>query len=288
MMTMGFKAGTGTASRIVDSELINDGGEKKAVKFTVAALVQSNFGGKKFLTVRGVPVGQILLDEEAEAKRDASKLEGSTGTSMPETATKDPEGSIIIVLATDAPLIPIQLQRLAKRGTVGMARSECTVVPPRMGPHLRHISTGNVSERRLCAESLVVAPATAGGFGSNYSGDIFIAFSTAHKIPRENTQSWTPSVPQPIEVLDTESINSLFVAAAEAVEEAICECRVVPFFGSTTKESVSLTSNACRCNALDNALCMATDTRGPDGAEAKAIDLDKLKRIVDKHVYQQS
>jgi D-aminopeptidase len=49
-----------------------------------------------------------------------------------------------------------------------------------------------------------------------------LAFSTAHEIPRENTQNWTPSVPAPIEVLDTESINSLFEATAEATEEAIC------------------------------------------------------------------
>ena len=72
----------------------------------------------------------------------------------------------------------------------------------------------------LAKKVLLVA---AGGWGSNYSGDIFLAFSTAHEIPRENTQSFTPHVPRPIEVLDTESINALFEATVEATEEAICE-----------------------------------------------------------------
>lgn len=68
-----------------------------------------------------------------------------------------------------------------------------------------------------------IAAAAAGGWGSNYSGDIFLAFSTAHEIPRENTQSWTPNTPAPIEVLDTETINALFEATFEATEEAICK-----------------------------------------------------------------
>ena len=67
-----------------------------------------------------------------------------------------------------------------------------------------------------------IALKIAGGWGSNYSGDIFLAFSTAHKIPRENTQIFTPHVPAPIEVLHTESINALFEATVEATEEAIC------------------------------------------------------------------
>lgn len=109
MITMGFKAGTGTASRVIDSVKINAKGEKEQVKYTLAALVQSNFGGARFLTVNGVPVGRILADQAAAAKK-AGPMDG-------------PEGSIIVIVATDAPLIPIQLQRIAKRATVGVARS---------------------------------------------------------------------------------------------------------------------------------------------------------------------
>jgi D-aminopeptidase len=109
MITMGFKAGTGSASRIIDSTKIDANGEKQPVKYTLGALVQSNFGGARFLTVNGVPVGRILADEAAAAK-EAEPKDG-------------PEGSIIVVVATDAPLIPIQLQRIAKRATVGVARS---------------------------------------------------------------------------------------------------------------------------------------------------------------------
>lgn len=192
---MGHKAGTGTASRVIASEKIGTDGQIEKVDYTLAVLVQSNFGGKRFLTVKGVPVGQILIDEEAKQKKE------ETEAKQPE---KDPEGSIIVIIATDAPLIPIQLQRLCKRATVGIARSKLVT-------SLRFLGDAD-----KCA-------ASAGGFGSNYSGDIFLAFSTAHHIPRENTQSWTPSVPAPMEVLDTESINPLFEAAFEAVEEAICK-----------------------------------------------------------------
>lgn len=111
MMTMGWKAGTGNASRVIDSVKIDANGEKHPVKYTLAALVQSNFGGARFLTVNGVPVGRILADQAAAAKK-AGPMDG-------------PEGSIIVVVATDAPLIPIQLQRIAKRATVGVARSKC-------------------------------------------------------------------------------------------------------------------------------------------------------------------
>lgn len=197
MMTMGWKAGTGNASRVIDSIKIDASGNKQSVKYTLAALVQSNFGGARFLTVNGVPVGRILADEAAAAKK-TGPMDG-------------PEGSIIVVVATDAPLIPIQLQRIAKRATVGVARSELPASSSRW-----------VFGCKLLKRNQPCLSLSAGGWGSNYSGDIFIAFSTAHEISRENTQNWTPSVPQAQEVLDTESINALFEATFEAVEEAIC------------------------------------------------------------------
>ncbi|KAG5298476.1 peptidase family T4 [Histoplasma ohiense] len=94
------------------------------------------------------------------------------------------DGSIIVVLATDAPLHPTQLRRLAKRATVGLSR--------------------------------------VGGWGANSSGDIFIAFSTAEKIARDpSASSWAVAVEQKVSVVQDVSINALFEGAADATEEAI-------------------------------------------------------------------
>ncbi|WP_109301238.1 P1 family peptidase [Aquimarina sp. AU474] len=123
MMCLGFKGGTGTASRqfkVADST------------YTVGVLVQANFGAKFNLTIAGVPVGRELQDTlNYEMKKPAvpNRNEG--------------DGSIIVVVATDAPLLPHQLKRIAKRVPIGI---------------------GNV-----------------GGRGANGSGDIFIAFSTANE-----------------------------------------------------------------------------------------------------------
>src|SRR5262244_622407 len=116
-----FKGGTGTASRVV----IENG-----VCYTVGALVQANYGLREALRIDGVPVGREIGPEIVPAQwRQAAPQEG---------------GSIIVVLATDAPLLPIQCQRLARRATTGLA--------------------------------------WVGGIGANGSGDIFIAFSTANHI----------------------------------------------------------------------------------------------------------
>jgi D-aminopeptidase len=118
MLCYEFKGGTGTASRKLPEKL---GG------WTVGALVQSNFGRRYQLTIAGVPVGQYLK-------------EGAPFTNG-ENPFRQEEGSLIIILATDAPLLPHQLKRLAKRASLGMART--------------------------------------GSLGGNGSGDIFLAFSTA-------------------------------------------------------------------------------------------------------------
>lgn len=121
MVCYGFKGGTGTASRILSGE---DGG------YTLGVLVQCNCGLRSQLTIAGVPVGKEI-PEKAQA-----------GGRLPGGASQGDVGSIIIVIATDAPLLPHQLKRLAKRASLGLAR------------------TGSVS--------------------GNSSGDIFIAFSTAN------------------------------------------------------------------------------------------------------------
>ncbi len=116
MNLFGFKGGTGTASRKLSDE---NGG------YTVGVLVQGNFGSRADLMIAGVPVGQEITD----MRGDWSWL-------------REESGSIIVVVATDAPLLPQQLKRLARRVPIGIAR--------------------------------------VGGFGGNGSGDIFITFSTGN------------------------------------------------------------------------------------------------------------
>ncbi|MDH3615337.1 MAG: P1 family peptidase [Gammaproteobacteria bacterium] len=113
MTTYQFKGGSGTASRVVEVE---------GSRYTVGAFVQSNFGKRHLMTVAGIPIGVNFPTDEPPN----SDL-----------------GSIIGVVATDAPLLPHQLKRLARRSTLGIARS--------------------------------------GGIASNESGDLFVAFSTANE-----------------------------------------------------------------------------------------------------------
>jgi len=122
MRCLGFKGGTGTASRIV---------KIKDSTYTIGVLVQANFGRKKSLILTGVPVGRELMD----TLNNELKL-------PPQSYRKEGDGSIIVVVATDAPLLPHQLKRIASRVPLGI---------------------GNT-----------------GGYGMNSSGDIFIAFSTAN------------------------------------------------------------------------------------------------------------
>ncbi|MFQ5946182.1 MAG: P1 family peptidase [Anaerolineae bacterium] len=118
MVCHAFKGGIGTASRNIDIE----GGS-----YTVGTLVQANYGARKDLTVAGVPVGREITDL------------------LPDYHSRDPDsesGSIIVAVATDAPLLPHQLKRQAKRVPLGIAR--------------------------------------VGGLGADSSGDIFVAFATAN------------------------------------------------------------------------------------------------------------
>lgn len=131
MVCYGFKGGTGTSSRVLPRE---QGG------YTVGVLVQCNCGRRRQLVVAGVPVGKEIPGDDPYAQNALPALPGSE--------LKGDVGSIIIVVATDAPLLPHQLKRIARRASLGLAR------------------TGSVS--------------------GNGSGDIFIAFSTAN--PRANAE----------------------------------------------------------------------------------------------------
>ena len=130
MVCYGFKGGTGTASRVLSKEM---GG------YTVGVLVQCNCGRRPQLTIAGVPVGKEIPDGAPYAQLDPQQ---PPSAQLPGSEATGDQGSIIIVIATDAPLLPHQLKRLARRATMGLAR------------------TGSTS--------------------GNGSGDIFIAFSTAN------------------------------------------------------------------------------------------------------------
>ncbi|EXF80663.1 peptidase family S58 [Colletotrichum fioriniae PJ7] len=168
-----FKGGTGSSSRVVpgiDSE-------GKETSYTVAALVQANYGRAAHLRIGGFPVGRTLAKEKKDTLAEV----------MAHKDKKD--GSIIVTIATDAPLTPIQCQRLAKRATVGLAR--------------------------------------VGGYGHNPSGDIFLAFSTGNRIPVQTLTTETQEVDPfkakalKVESVDDTSINALLEAAADATEESI-------------------------------------------------------------------
>jgi len=139
MVCLGFKGGIGTASRTLSAA---QGG------YTVGVLVQCNFGARRDLRIAGVPVGEEITDLQpciANNEPDAPNARrprcnaaggGASGIDAPE------QGSIIVIVATDAPLMPDQLKRVATRVALGVGRQ--------------------------------------GGFGGNGSGDIFVAFSTAN------------------------------------------------------------------------------------------------------------
>ena len=149
-----FKGGIGTASRVV---------EIQGTPFTVGVLLNTNYGTRHQLCICGVPVGRMITDLMPEQHHD---------------------GSCIGVVATDAPLHPRQLQRLAKRIEVGLVR------------------TGSV--------------------GNDGSGEIFLAFSTANRIPRRSE-----GAAYPIQVVlegafwtQGAAVDHLFEAVADATEEA--------------------------------------------------------------------
>ena len=180
----GYKGGIGTSSRKLPE---SRGG------YTVGVLVQTNHGG--ILQINGYPVGIKLGNYYM--RRDVEKL---------------PEGSCMIVVATDAPLDSHNLKRLAKRALLGIPRT--------------------------------------GGFYTTGSGDFCVAFSTAKglRVPHRSKSSTMQ-----IEVLRTDRTSALFLAAAEAAEEAIL-----------------------------NSLFKAGPMEGRGGRKVKGFPLDKVKKIMEE------
>ena len=156
MICHGFKGGTGTSSRVLD---------EAAGGWTVGVLVQANHGSRARLQIEGVPVGRELDPDVIPLPRRGDSE----------------QGSIIVVVATDAPLIPTQCERLAQRAGLGIGRT--------------------------------------GGLGANSSGDLFLAFATGNRPVVLDGDPPPPVVS--LQMLQNSRITPLFEAVVEATEEAI-------------------------------------------------------------------
>jgi len=190
MSCLGFKGGIGTASRIVEI------GDRR---FAVGVLVQSNFGRRGDLRIGGAPVGRELLPwlDEADRQHAAKQPEQNEvepalseggGAKDASSHSNSHSNSIIVVVATDAPLTVRELRRVAVRASFGLAR--------------------------------------VGSMGGTTSGDFVIAFSSANRVahrPESSLYEWRALVEMITRERpgDPPPINSLFIAAIEATEEAI-------------------------------------------------------------------
>ena len=183
MICHDFKGGIGTASRLV---------EIAGETYTLGALVQANHGSREDFRVDGMPIGRLM---------DYRRVPLAWGNQP------QPGGSILIIIATDAPLLSGQCARLARRAAVGFAR--------------------------------------VGGIGHNGSGDLFLAFATGNSMPADRQE------PFAIRYLPNHTMNPLFNAVGEAVEEAIL-----------------------------NALTAAQTMSGINGNTAYALPLDDLVQIM--------
>jgi D-aminopeptidase len=165
MTCYAFKGGSGTSSRRV---------AYGPDEYTVAAFVQANFGSRTELTIAGVPVGRALADDNPQERREAAAAPGA--------------GSVIAVVATDAPLLPGQCKALARRVPLGLARTGTT--------------------------------------GSHFSGDFFLAFSTA------NAGALTSGFPdgeptyETLRFIPWSRMDAFYAAVVHAVEESVINALV--------------------------------------------------------------
>jgi D-aminopeptidase len=164
MICHGFKGGIGTASRVLP---------ESAGGYTVGVLVQANHGRRERLTVDGVPVGRAIPISEVPLPSPRTQSWDWPGRA----------GSIIVVVATDAPLLPHQCERLAQRAGLGVAR--------------------------------------VGGAGEHSSGDLFIAFATGNAEAVPSPSSGVPRITNDIRALADDYITPFYYAVIEATEEAI-------------------------------------------------------------------
>lgn len=201
MNCYGFKGGVGTSSRLVDA-----GGHR----YTVGAQVQANFGARAELVVAGHRIGRTLLQDNplestAWLERDGARRRSVGGA-----------GSVVVLVATDAPLLPGQCKALSRRVALGLARTGTT--------------------------------------GSHFSGDLFLAFSTANEgalasqLPTGDPQSVIAL--ERLEFLPWPFVDPLYTAVVESVEESVL-----------------------------NALTAAQEMVGRDGHRSPALPHQALRRI---------
>jgi L-aminopeptidase/D-esterase-like protein len=193
MVCYEWKGGSGTASRIV---ALGPPGGPPQHHGVVGAFVQANFGRRVHCHIAGVPIGRWLVEASAAAT----------------APVPDEQGSIIVVVATDLPLLPHQLKRLAKRAGLGIGRS--------------------------------------GSIAGHGSGDIFVAFSTAHAdvLAPASTHGYGP---RSFLAIPDDALSPVFGAVVEAVDEAIL-----------------------------NALTANTTMRGKGGAVVAAMPHDVVQRAM--------
>jgi D-aminopeptidase len=168
-----FKGGIGTASRVVDDAL---GG------WTVGVLVQANYGRRTWLRVDGVPVGDAIPVSEVPGPYRLQDFD------VPPSALPAGSGSIIVLVATDAPLLPHQCERLAQRASLGIARM--------------------------------------GGTGANSSGDLFLCFATGNRSLPHSSFAGDPRLTVDVRSVNDHVIGGLFDGVIEATEEAILNALV--------------------------------------------------------------
>ena len=175
MICHGFKGGIGTSSRVV---------EASCGPYTVGVLVQANYGSRRHLRVNGIPVGQIINEEQT-----------------PIPWRKPPSSSsIIVIIGTDAPLLPVQCKRLAQRATAGLAR--------------------------------------VGGMGHNGSGDIFLAFATGNNLPAKET-SLRPLHMVPHAQMDR-FFEAVVEATEESILNALTAAETMTGFQGRTVHAIPL------------------------------------------------
>jgi D-aminopeptidase len=171
MVCSEFKGGIGTASRVITGATATHGG------WTVGALVQANYGRRSLLRIDGVPVGRAIPVTEVPSPRGARRP----------AATPPGDGSIIVIVATDAPLLPHQCARLAQRAGLGVARM--------------------------------------GSIASTTSGDLFLCFATGNRgLPPAEGEPGRPALD--VRMVAETSMDPLFEATVEATEEAIVNALV--------------------------------------------------------------
>ncbi|KAL7928200.1 DmpA/ArgJ-like protein [Trichoderma chlorosporum] len=221
MICSGYKGGTGTSSRIVPGPQKN---------YTLGVIVQANHGGRPDLRIADVPVGRLLMDEDrknlADETREREKApEG--GKAMEGNLSLLWQNSMCSILSnsrTDAPLLPHQLKRVAQHAGVG------------------------------------VAQVSGHSAGRNFSGEIFLAFSTGtspNKLAEASDgMSYLPPIEtQRVDTVRNETIDALLYAVSEATEEAIL-----------------------------NALCQAETLTGFQGRTIEGLPLDRVQKLLNKYM----